>query len=72
MQIIKVAQKIDFTDYVFPSGDLDKHAVLRQCIQIIDRRENRNKRRRIGKGYRETSHPQRTDKGFFNIVTKRS
>ena len=70
-QILHTANTLDFKDYLLPSGDMDKHAALKHCIQIQDFTHKPKKGRRIGKGYRNTNHPQRSDKGFFNITTRR-
>ena len=69
-EIIKIAETLDFNSYITQVGDLDCHAVLKDCIKIMDYSKNASQKK-ISKGYRKTYHRQRTDKGFFNVITRR-
>ena len=69
-EIIKIAKTLDYNHYVTQAGDLDCHAALKDCIKIIDYSNNASQKR-VSKGYRKTYHRQRTDKGFFNVITRR-
>ena len=68
-QILTTAKSIDFNSFITDAGCLDVHAVLREIIHIRNMRKKKAKR--ISKGYRETTHPQRTEKGFFNKIVRR-
>lgn len=67
--IIATAKSLNLKEYQIEGEDW-RHVVLRECI----RRNKTTKRRQQRKSKEEYKSyaTQRTDKGFFNIVTKRS
>ena len=68
-EIIKIAETLDFNSYITQAGDLDCHAVLKDCIKIMDYPKNASQKK-IRKGSRKTYHRQSTNKRYLNDITR--
>lgn len=71
MIIVETAKTLDFNQYISDSGFVDNYAVLHDCILINKPQKQRRFQRKCKDEYMSYAS-QRTDKGFFNVTTRRS